>query len=67
LAVDRKLVVGAKIMPSFFSEGFINKSILLERIPWKRTVERGCQMVYLHTQNPYLGTFWRAVEWKMLV
>jgi hypothetical protein len=24
-------------------------------------------MVYFKTQNPNLGVFWRAVEWKMLV
>jgi hypothetical protein len=24
-------------------------------------------MVYFHTKNPNLGTFWRAFEWKMLV
>jgi hypothetical protein len=23
-------------------------------------------MVYLHTKNIDLGTFWRALEWKML-
>jgi hypothetical protein len=27
---------------------------------------QGCQMVYFETKNPYLGTFWRALEWKML-
>jgi hypothetical protein len=24
-------------------------------------------MVYIHTKNPFLGLFWRALEWKMLV
>jgi hypothetical protein len=24
-------------------------------------------MVYFKTQNPNLGIFWRALEWKMLV
>jgi hypothetical protein len=24
-------------------------------------------MVYLHTKNPYLGKFWRAMDWKMFV
>jgi hypothetical protein len=24
-------------------------------------------MVYFYTQNPNLGIFWRASEWKMLV
>jgi hypothetical protein len=28
---------------------------------------QGCQMVYFQTKNPNLGTFWRALEWKMLV
>jgi hypothetical protein len=28
---------------------------------------QGCQMIYFHTKNPNLGTFWRALEWKMLV
>jgi hypothetical protein len=27
---------------------------------------QGCQMVYFHTKNPSLGTFWRALELKML-
>jgi hypothetical protein len=26
---------------------------------------QGCQMVYFRTENPNLGTFWRAMEWKM--
>jgi hypothetical protein len=29
--------------------------------------QQGCQMVYFLTKNPNLGTFWRALEWKMLV
>jgi hypothetical protein len=28
---------------------------------------QGCQRVYFHTKIPNLGTFWRALEWKMLV
>jgi hypothetical protein len=24
-------------------------------------------MAYFQTKNPYLGKFWRALEWKMLV
>jgi hypothetical protein len=24
-------------------------------------------MVYFHTQNPHLGTFWRALECEMLI
>jgi hypothetical protein len=28
---------------------------------------QGCQLVYLSTKNPYLDTFWRALEWKLLV
>jgi hypothetical protein len=24
-------------------------------------------MVYFRTKNPYLGKFWRALEWKMLM
>jgi hypothetical protein len=24
-------------------------------------------MVYFKTQNPYLGKFWRATEWKILI
>jgi hypothetical protein len=27
----------------------------------------GCQMVCFQTKNPNSGTFWRALEWKMLV
>jgi hypothetical protein len=25
---------------------------------------QGCQMAYFHTQNPYLGKFWRVFRWK---
>jgi hypothetical protein len=28
---------------------------------------QGCQMVYFKTKNPNLGTFWWALEWKVLV
>jgi hypothetical protein len=28
---------------------------------------QGCQMVYFETKNPYLGTFWRALECKVLL
>jgi hypothetical protein len=28
---------------------------------------QGCQMVCFHTKNPNLGTFWRVLQWKMLV
>jgi hypothetical protein len=27
----------------------------------------GCQMVYFKTKNRNLGTFWRVLQWKMLV
>jgi hypothetical protein len=27
---------------------------------------QGCQMEYFHTKNPNLGTFLRALEWKIL-
>jgi hypothetical protein len=27
---------------------------------------QGCQMVCFQTKNPYLGKFWRALDWKML-
>jgi hypothetical protein len=27
----------------------------------------GCQMAYFQTQNPNLGRFWRALQWKMLM
>jgi hypothetical protein len=30
-------------------------------------VTQGCQMVYAQTQNPHLGKFWRALDWKMLI
>jgi hypothetical protein len=29
--------------------------------------EQGCQMVYFHTKNTYLGKFWSALEWKSVV
>jgi hypothetical protein len=28
---------------------------------------QGCQMVYFKTKNPYLGKFWKALDWKLLV
>jgi hypothetical protein len=28
---------------------------------------RGCKMVYSQTKNPNLGTFWSALDWKMLI
>jgi hypothetical protein len=28
--------------------------------------EQGCQMVYFQTKKPYLGNFWRVLQWKML-
>jgi hypothetical protein len=28
---------------------------------------QGCQMVYFQTKKPNLGTFWRALEWKMFL
>jgi hypothetical protein len=27
----------------------------------------GCQLVYFQTKNPDLGTFWRALDWKMML
>jgi hypothetical protein len=30
-------------------------------------MRQGCQTVCFQTQNPNLGKFWRALEWKMLV
>jgi hypothetical protein len=29
--------------------------------------EQGCQMVYFQTKDPYLGIFWKALEYTMLV
>jgi hypothetical protein len=31
------------------------------------TLQPGCQMVCFQTKNPNLGTFWRVLQWKMLV
>jgi hypothetical protein len=28
---------------------------------------QGCQMVSFQTQNPNLGKFWSALDWKMLI
>jgi hypothetical protein len=28
---------------------------------------QGCQMVCFQTQNPNLGEFWRALNWKMFL
>jgi hypothetical protein len=27
--------------------------------------DQGCQIVCFQTQNPDLGKFWRALDWKM--
>jgi hypothetical protein len=32
-----------------------------------RRENQGCQIVFIHTKNPNLGIFWRAMEWRMLV
>jgi hypothetical protein len=31
------------------------------------TSDRGCQMVYCQTKNSSLDTFWRVLQWKMLM
>jgi hypothetical protein len=30
-------------------------------------LDQGCQMDFFETKNPYLGKFWRVLQWKMLV
>jgi hypothetical protein len=30
-------------------------------------LSQGCQMVYFQTENPNLGKFWRALDWKLLL
>jgi hypothetical protein len=30
-------------------------------------LDQCCQIFYFQTKNPDLGTFWRALEWKMLL
>jgi hypothetical protein len=32
-----------------------------------RPRNQGCQMVYFQTKNRKLGTFWRILQWQMLV
>jgi hypothetical protein len=29
--------------------------------------EQGCQSVYFQTENPNLGKFWGALQWKLLL
>jgi hypothetical protein len=29
--------------------------------------QQGCQMVYFQTENPNLGKYWNALDWKMLI
>jgi hypothetical protein len=41
--------------------------VLLKYTPNDLPREQDCQMVYLHTKNPNLGIFWRALDWKMLL
>jgi hypothetical protein len=33
----------------------------------KKEESQGCQMVHFKTKTPNLGTFCRAIEWKMLL
>jgi hypothetical protein len=33
----------------------------------KESDSQSCQMVYLHTKNPNLGKFWRALDWKIFI
>jgi hypothetical protein len=35
--------------------------------PLKVRQRQGCQMVYFQTEDPNLGKFWRALQWKLLV
>jgi hypothetical protein len=36
---------------------------------WRKfqTFKQGCQMFYFKAKNHILGTFWRVLQWKMLV
>jgi hypothetical protein len=36
----------------------------LQNTCWNR--RQGCQMVLFQTKNPYLGKFWRALDWKKI-
>jgi hypothetical protein len=31
------------------------------------SLKQGCQMVYLHTENTYLGKIWMALKCKILI
>jgi hypothetical protein len=49
--------------PMCLFSSFVHKSLL----QWCEGKVQGCQMVYSHTRNSNLGTFWRAFEWKLFV
>jgi hypothetical protein len=41
---------------------------LVLKLMYHRTYpHQGCQMAYFQTKNPYLGKFWRDLQWKFLV
>jgi hypothetical protein len=33
----------------------------------ENSADQGCQMIYFQTKNTHLGTFWRALIWRMFV
>jgi hypothetical protein len=47
----------------------VNQQRLFFKKNFKITISfsKGCQIVYFRTKNPNLGTFWRALELKMLI
>jgi hypothetical protein len=54
-----------KCHPFVFPDFSHSYSFFAARLNCKR--RQGCQMVCFQTQNPNLGKFWRALEWKMFV
>jgi hypothetical protein len=46
-----------KLAPSFGKIGWV----------YTHSRKQGCQMVFFRTNNPNLGKFWMAFEWKMMV
>jgi hypothetical protein len=69
------VVLGIKAMPlnqnTFIDRYSFNRFILLDTTEcscFTTISELGfrCQTDYVHTKNPNLSKFWRALEWKML-
>jgi hypothetical protein len=54
--------------PRWFEYGNLRQEYVKRTFPKAHfRSDQGCQMVSFQTKIPYLGKFWRALEWKMLI